>query len=59
MSNSRAHYLLDRLIKNSLSEDELNELLETVGQEKMTKEYSELLENYFQQLLQSSNSVQN
>ena len=59
MSNSRAHYLLDQLIKNSLSEDELNELLETVGQEKMTKEYSELLENYFHKLLQNSNSVQN
>lgn len=59
MSNSRAHYLLDQLIKNSLSEDELNELLETVGQEKMNKEYSELLENYFHTLLQNSNSEQN
>ena len=58
MSNSRAHYLLDRLIKSSLSEDELNELLETVGQDEMTKEYSELLENYFKTLLQNSDSVQ-
>ncbi len=58
MSNSRAHYLLDRLIKNSLSEDELNELLATMGREKMTEEYSELLEHYFITLLQKSNSVQ-
>ena len=58
MSNSRAHYLLDRLIKSSLSEDELNELLETVGQDEMTKEYSELLENYFKTLLQNSDSAQ-
>lgn len=59
MSNSRAHYLLDQLINNSLSEDELNELLSNVGQENMTREYSELLEIFFQQLLQKSNSVQN
>lgn len=59
MSNSRAHYLLDQLIKNSLSEDELNELLATVGREQMTREYSELLEKYFITLLQNSNSVQN
>ena len=59
MSNSRAHYLLDQLIKNSLAEDELNELLATVGNEHMTREYSELLEKYFITLLHNSNSVQN
>lgn len=53
MSNSRAHYLLDRLIKNSLSEDELNELIATVGREKMAAEYSDQLEKYFHELLQA------
>lgn len=51
--------MLDQLIKNSLSEDELNELLATVGNEHMTREYSELLEKYFITLLHNSNSVQN
>ncbi|MPR33097.1 hypothetical protein [Salmonirosea aquatica] len=59
MSNSRAHYLIDRLIKNSLSEDELSELLAAIGREQMTEEYSELLENYFSELLQDRKSVQN
>jgi hypothetical protein len=59
MSDSRAHYLIDQLINNSLSKDELNELLATLGSEQMTEEYSELLENYFIELLQDRNSIQN
>lgn len=59
MSNSRARYLIDLLIKNSLSEDELNELLATMGREQMTEEYSEQLRNYFIALLQEQDSSQN
>ena len=59
MSDSRCHYLIDQLINNSLSKDELNELLATMGREQMTKEYSELLENYFIELLQDPKSINN
>jgi hypothetical protein len=44
MTKSRARFLIDQLISNSLSEGELEEL----------HEYSDVLENYFNSLIQKN-----
>ncbi|TDE12769.1 hypothetical protein [Dyadobacter psychrotolerans] len=54
MSLSRAEYLINRLISNNLSGEELSELLEAVGNEEQQHSYSDVLENYFYRLVQES-----
>ena len=49
--SERAIDLIGKLIKNALSEEELNELLAAIGQQEMTAEYSTILEKYFYELL--------
>ena len=51
MSSSRPEYLLDKLIKNILTKDELEVLLAGIGEKEMSSDYSEILERYFMQLL--------
>ena len=51
MEGSRPEYLMDRLINNKLSREELEELLSGIGETEMSPEYSDILENYFNQLL--------
>lgn len=51
MEGSRPEYLMDRLINNKLSREELEELLSDIGETEMSPEYSDILENYFNQLL--------
>ena len=51
MERSRPDYLMDRLINNQLSKDELEELLSGIGETEMSPEYSNILEGYFNQLL--------
>lgn len=51
MSSSRPEYLMDKLIKNTLTKDELEELLAGIGENEMSSDYSEILERYFKQLL--------
>ena len=55
MPASRPYYLIERLISNKLSQDELEELLAGIGEEEMTPEYSAILERYFNQLLVENN----
>ena len=54
MSLSRAEYLINKLIGNELSGEELSELLNGVGSEVQQVHYSEVLENYFNQLLREN-----
>lgn len=58
MPKSRAQYLIDQLIKNSLSERELEELLASMGTEEMNAEYSTILEAYFENLLTKDTNKQ-
>ncbi len=51
MPNERSRYLIERLISNSLSEIELNELIVVIGRNEMASEYSAILEKYFYGLL--------
>ncbi|WP_435355720.1 hypothetical protein [Emticicia sp. SJ17W-69] len=51
MSSSRPEYLMDKLIKNTLTKDELEELLAGIGENEMSSDYSEILERFFKQLL--------
>ncbi|REA59052.1 hypothetical protein DSL64_19025 [Dyadobacter luteus] len=52
MSVTRAEYLIDRLISNNLSADELQELLNGVSNEEEQRKISDVLEKYFNRLLQ-------
>lgn len=54
MSVSRAEYLIDRLISNKLSREELAELLSGVNNEAQQQRISDALEIYFYKLLQEN-----
>jgi len=54
MSVSRAEYLIERLISNTLSGDELAELLSGVSNEEQQQKISDVLEIYFNKLLQEN-----
>lgn len=54
MSLSRAEYLIEKLISNKLSGEELSELLDGVGNENHQKYYSDILEVYFNRLVQEN-----
>lgn len=56
MERSRPDYLMDRLINNQLSKEELAELLADIGETEMSPEYSNILEHYFNQLLTESHA---
>jgi hypothetical protein len=51
MSLSRAEKLIEKLISNKLSGEELSELLSGITSEEQQQEYSDVLEAYFNQLL--------
>jgi hypothetical protein len=51
MERSRPEYLIDKLLSNELSKEELDELLAGLGENEMSPEYSLILEQYFNQLL--------
>ncbi|WP_031530735.1 hypothetical protein [Dyadobacter crusticola] len=51
MSLSRAEILIEKLISNKLSGEELSELLAGITSEEQQQEYSDVLEAYFNQLL--------
>jgi hypothetical protein len=51
MERSRAKSLIDKLLINELSKEELDELLAGLGEKEMAPEYSTILEHYFNQLL--------
>ncbi len=55
MESTRPEYLMHRLINNTLSREELEELLGDIGETEMSPEYSNILENYFNQLLAEAN----
>lgn len=55
MEGTRPEYLMHRLINNTLSREELEELLSGIGETEMSPEYSAILENYFNQLLAEAN----
>ncbi|RRB07592.1 FecR family protein [Larkinella rosea] len=52
MVRSRAEYLINKLISNSLTEKELDELLEGLGKDEMQEQYSSVLEKYFNELVE-------
>ncbi|WP_439557096.1 hypothetical protein [Dyadobacter sp.] len=51
MSLSRAETLIEKLISNKLSGEELSELLAGITSEEQQQAYSDVLEAYFNQLL--------
>lgn len=55
MESTRPEYLMHRLINNTLSREELEELLGGIGETEMSPEYSNILENYFNQMLAEAN----
>lgn len=54
MVRSRAEYLLKKLISNTLSEKELDELLAGITNDETLKEYSPILEDYFNELIEKN-----
>jgi transcriptional regulator CtsR len=54
MSVSRAEYLIERLISNKLSGEELAELLNGVSNEEQQQKISDVLEIYFNKLLEEN-----
>lgn len=51
MALSRPAYLLDKLIKNTLTKVEMEEFLAGINNSEISQEYSDILEKYFNQLL--------
>ncbi|WP_341225132.1 hypothetical protein [uncultured Arcticibacterium sp.] len=51
MASSRPAYLVEKLLKNNISKEELQELVAGIGETEMSEEYAEILEKYFNQLL--------
>ncbi|AWV98509.1 hypothetical protein DJ013_10130 [Arcticibacterium luteifluviistationis] len=51
MTSSRPAYLIDRLLKNNISKEELEELLANIGDTEMSEDYAVILKEYFDQLL--------
>ncbi len=51
MISSRPAYLMDKLLKNNISKEELEELLSDIGETEMSEEYAVVLEKYFDELL--------
>ena len=56
MVRSRAEYLINKLISNTLTGKELDELLEGLGKDETLQEYSPILENYFNELVEEERS---
>lgn len=54
MTPSRADDLINKLIANKLSGDELTELLAGISNENEKQKYSDALEIYFNQLLRDN-----
>lgn len=54
MSVTRAEYLIDRLISNNLSREELAELLSSVSDVDQQQRISDALEVYFYKLLEEN-----
>lgn len=51
IANSRPEILVDKLLSNTLSMEELQELLAGLGKNEMDPEYSALLEKHFNHLM--------
>jgi hypothetical protein len=58
MTHSRAENLINKLITNNISGEELSELLEDVNNENEKQKYSDALENYFNRLLKENTEGQ-
>ena len=56
MASPSSAYLMDKLLKNEISQEELAELLANIGENEMSEEYSDVLEKYFNKLM-SENST--
>ncbi|WAC10366.1 hypothetical protein [Dyadobacter pollutisoli] len=56
MSLSRAEKLINKLISNKLTGEELSELLEGITSEEDQQKYSDALEIYFNNLLKDNQS---
>ena len=54
MSRSRAEILINKLISNKLSGDELSELLEGINDENDQEKYSDALRSYFDTLMEEN-----
>lgn len=51
MEISRAKYLAEALIRNKLSREDLDDLLNGMNDDRIVKVYSDVLEDYFNNLL--------
>lgn len=56
MASPSSAYLMDKLLKNEISQEELAELLANIGENEMSEEYSDVLEKHFNKLM-SENST--
>ncbi|OIN60596.1 FecR family protein [Arsenicibacter rosenii] len=57
MLRSRAEYLVNRLIENQLTSSELDELLRSMGNERALDDFSDVLEAYFNSLVEESETT--
>ncbi len=57
METNRPDYLIGRLMRNEISQVELEEFLAGIGEKEMSPAYSEVLERYFMQLLSENEHV--
>ncbi len=55
MEISRAKYLAEALINSKLSREDLDDLLSGMNDDEIVKVYSDVLENYFNDLLKRQN----
>lgn len=51
MERSRPEYLIDKLLTDELSKEELDEFLTGLGENEMSPEYAIVLEKHFNQIL--------
>ncbi|WP_428656382.1 hypothetical protein [Runella sp.] len=51
MESNRPEYLIGKLMRNEMSLGELEEFLAGIGEKEMSPAYSEVLEQYFNELL--------
>jgi F0F1-type ATP synthase delta subunit len=57
MEISRAKYLAEALIRNNLSRKEFDDFLNGLSDEEALNAYSEILEAYFEKLLEDQNGT--
>ncbi len=57
MSRNRAEILIEKMLSNKLTADELSEFLKSISDKKQEAYYDEILEKYFNQIIESNKNT--